>query len=173
VDLPELRGRHVGLRPIIEADRSRIIEIRRTEEVSRRWRGGDLDEEFSDDLADEELHRFAIETADGHVVGMIQFSEEEDPDYRHASIDLFIDPAAHRRGFATDAIARLADYLFDHRGHHRLVIDPAADNEAAISCYAKVGFRPVGVMRSYERRADGSWSDGLLMDMLRTDRLSG
>jgi aminoglycoside 6'-N-acetyltransferase len=50
------------------------------------------------------------------------------------------------------------------------VIDPAADNEAAISCYTKVGFEPVGVMRAYERQADGRWADGLLMDMLRTDR---
>jgi hypothetical protein len=27
-------------------------------------------------------------------------------------------------------------------------------------------------MRSYERSADGSWSDGLLMDMIDTDRQS-
>lgn len=170
MDLPALRGRHVALRPITHADRERIIEIRSTEEVRQRWRGDDLDEEFSQDLADEELQQFGIETADGHVVGMIQFSEEEDPDYRHASIDLFVDPAAHRRGYATDAINTLAKYLFDQRGHHRLIIDPAADNEAAIACYTKIGFKAVGVMRSYERGADGSWSDGLLMDMLRTDR---
>jgi aminoglycoside 6'-N-acetyltransferase len=46
------------------------------------------------------------------------------------------------------------------------VIDPAADNLAAIRCYTKVGFRPVGVMRQYERSADGSWHDGLLMELL-------
>lgn len=172
MDLPTLRGKRVQLRPLAAADRERIIEIRSTEEVAQRWRGDDLHEEFTEDLADEELHQFAIETADGHVVGMIQFSEEEDPDYRHASVDIFIDPAAHRRGFAADSIATLANYLFDRRGHHRLVIDPAADNGAAIACYAMVGFKPVGVMRSYERSADGSWSDGLLMDMLDADRHS-
>jgi aminoglycoside 6'-N-acetyltransferase len=170
MDLPMLRGERVELRPLADADRERIIEIRSTEEVARRWRGDDLDEEFTEDLADEELHQFAIETRDGQVVGVVQFSEEEDPDYRHASIDIFIDPAVHRRGFAADSIATLANYLFDRRGHHRLVIDPAADNEAAIACYATVGFKPVGVMRSYERSADGSWSDGLLMDMLHADR---
>jgi aminoglycoside 6'-N-acetyltransferase len=35
------------------------------------------------------------------------------------------------------------------------VIDPAADNTAAIRCYASVGFRPVRVMRHYERDAHG------------------
>jgi aminoglycoside 6'-N-acetyltransferase len=32
--------------------------------------------------------------------------------------------------------------------------------------YGKVGFKPVGVMRKYERDASGKWSDGLLMDLL-------
>jgi len=30
-----------------------------------------------------------------------------------------------------------------------------------------VGFRPVGVMRQYERGGDGHFHDGLLMDLLR------
>jgi aminoglycoside 6'-N-acetyltransferase len=46
------------------------------------------------------------------------------------------------------------------------VIDPAADSAAAIRCYSKVGFRPVGIMRRYERGSDGTWHDGLLMDLL-------
>lgn len=46
------------------------------------------------------------------------------------------------------------------------MIGPAADNAAAIRCYGKVGFRPVGIMRSYERGPDGTWHDGLLMDLL-------
>jgi aminoglycoside 6'-N-acetyltransferase len=51
-----------------------------------------------------------------------------------------------------------------------LVIDPAADNEAAIRCYAAVGFRPVGVLRRYERDVDGAGRhDGLLMDLLAED----
>jgi aminoglycoside 6'-N-acetyltransferase len=49
------------------------------------------------------------------------------------------------------------------------VIDPAADNVAAIRCYTKVGFKPVGVMRSYELGLDGAWHDGLLMDLLADD----
>jgi aminoglycoside 6'-N-acetyltransferase len=97
---------------------------------------------------------------------MVQYGEEADPDYRHASIDIFIAPAVHGRGLGRDAVATLARHLMAERGHHRLVIDPAADNEAAIRCYAAVGFRPVGIMRQYERDASGEWHDGLLMDLL-------
>ena len=50
-----------------------------------------------------------------------------------------------------------------------MTIDPAVDNAAAIRSYSKVGFRPVGVMRPYERGADDSWHDNLLMDLLADD----
>lgn len=63
----------------------------------------------------------------------------------------------------------LARYLFDERGHHRLTIDPAAANARAIRAYERVGFRPVGVMREYERGPDGVWRDGLLMDLLASE----
>jgi aminoglycoside 6'-N-acetyltransferase len=86
--------------------------------------------------------------------------------YRHACIDIFLTTARHRQGFGSEAIRVLARHLTKERGHHRLTIDPAADNEAAIRAYEKVGFRRVGVMRSYERGPDGTWHDGLLMEML-------
>ena len=51
----------------------------------------------------------------------------------------------------------------------RITIDPAAHNARAIRCYEKVGFRPVGIMRKYERGHDGTFHDALLMDMLAED----
>jgi aminoglycoside 6'-N-acetyltransferase len=63
----------------------------------------------------------------------------------------------------------LARFLFDQRGHHRITIDPAAANQQAIRCYQKAGFRPIGVMRQYERGADGRFHDGLLMELIRDD----
>ncbi len=98
---------------------------------------------------------------------MEQYTAENEPSYRHASIDIFLDPSVHGRGLGRDAVRVLAKHLIWDLGHHRIVIDPAADNAAAIRCYAAVGFQPVGVMRRYERDADGAgWHDGLLMDLL-------
>ncbi len=113
--------------------------------------------------------RFAI-LYDSAVAGMIQYFEEPDPMYRHASIDLFLDPTVRGLGLGRDAVGTLVHHLFADRGHHRLVIDPAAANDSAIRCYTAVGFRPVGVMRAYERDADGpGWHDGLLLELLRSD----
>jgi RimJ/RimL family protein N-acetyltransferase len=145
-----------------------VTELRRiaaTPEVSVRWGREDVkDPDWPHD--DPWATPFAI-VIDGVVRGLIQYGEETGPMYRYASIDIFLEAAVHGRGHGREAIARLARYLIDERGHHRLTIDPAADNQAAIRCYEAVGFRPVGIMRSYEHDVDGpGWHDGLLMEML-------
>ena len=96
---------------------------------------------------------YAIEV-DGEFAGSIQSAEDDDDgDYRHAGIDIFMHSRFQGRGLGTDAVRTLARYLLEVRGHHRLTIDPAADNARAIRTYEKVGFKPVGVMRRYERGA--------------------
>ncbi len=97
---------------------------------------------------------------------MIQASEEPEVEFRHGGIDLFVDPNVRGRGLGPDAIRAVAAWLVDERGHHRMTIDPARANEAATRAYRKVGFRDVGVLRRYQLMADGSWADGLLMEML-------
>lgn len=160
-----LHGERVTLRSATDADVGALAAIRSTPQVRDRWRGDDLEAEIRTDLSDDGVQLLAILARDT-VVGGIQWHAEEEPDYRHAGIDVFLDPSVHGRGLGTDAVRTLARHLVEDRGHHRLVIDPAADNAAAIRCYEKVGFRPVGVMRRYERQGDGTWADGLLMDLL-------
>jgi aminoglycoside 6'-N-acetyltransferase len=102
----------------------------------------------------------------GEVIGLVQYYEEADPMYRHAGIDLFLGAPYQDRGLGTDTLRTMIRHLIHDRGHHRLVIDPAAANERAIRAYEKVGFRRVGVMRDYERAPDGTWHDGVLLDLL-------
>jgi aminoglycoside 6'-N-acetyltransferase len=163
---PVLRGQHVTLRPTRDEDMARLREIRAEPAVARWWALPGA--EASDDAADDDEVVLVIEE-DGEVVGAIQYYEEPDPDYRHAAIDIYLATRAQGRGLGSDAIRTVARYLFDERGHHRLTIDPAAANAAAIAAYGKVGFRPVGVMHEYERGPDGKWHDGLLMELLRAN----
>jgi RimJ/RimL family protein N-acetyltransferase len=160
----ELRGKQVVLVPVIAQHVPELRRILRTPEVRLRWGDEDASQEWPFD--DPSATRFSI-LLDGAVRGMVQYSEEEEPRYRHASVDIFLEPAVHGRGVGRDAVRVLAGHLVHDRGHHHLLIDPAVDNEPAIRCYTAVGFRPVGVLRCYERDADGrGWHDGLLMDLL-------
>jgi aminoglycoside 6'-N-acetyltransferase len=154
------------LRPLQTEDAAELLRIHATPDVSRWWDAPDEDFPLGDGS---DSTRFTI-LVDGAVVGLIQYSEELDPKYRHATIDLFVDPAVRGRGVGPDAIRRVVAMLVE-RGHHRITIDPAVENTAAIRAYEKVGFRAVGIMRAYERDADGQgWHDGLLMELLTDAR---
>jgi aminoglycoside 6'-N-acetyltransferase len=164
-DRPQLRGDHVLLRPLRRDDVERVAEIQREPGVARWWGAPDVAELEEKAAGRDEAVAFAVE-ADGEVVGLVQYYEKKDPDFRHAGIDIFVREASQRRGLGTDAVRTLARHLVGDRGHHRLIIDPAAANGAAVRAFEKVGFRRVGVMRRYWRAPDGIWQDGLLMDLL-------
>jgi aminoglycoside 6'-N-acetyltransferase len=161
--VPTLRGERVTLRPVADADRPHLLAILDEPEVARWWRRDEWER-----LVTSEAVSFAVEIG-GRVAGMIQFDEEADPDYRSASIDIFLSTAVQSRGLGRDAVRTLARYLIAERGHHRITMDPAVENEPAVRSYAAVGFRPVGVMRQYERVEDGTYRDALLMELIAED----
>jgi aminoglycoside 6'-N-acetyltransferase len=155
------------LRPLAEGDEVELLRIHMTPEVIRWWDAPEQDFPWDEP----ESTRLTIEV-DGAIVGLIQYTEEHEPKYRHAGIDLFLDPALHGRGFGSEAVRRAVGLLIDERGHHRITIDPAVKNVAAIRAYEKAGFKPVGVMRQAERDTDGSgWHDALLMELLAGEGL--
>lgn len=164
---PTLTGPRVRLRRLEPGDRDALRAILAQPEVARWWGSPSADAAVDEWLSEDdgESVGFAI-LVDGAVVGSIQYAEEDDPEFHHAGIDLFLDRDVHGQGLGPEAIRVLARYLLDERGHHRLTIDPASENERAIRAYARVGFRPVGILRQYWRAADGTWRDGLLMDLL-------
>ena len=162
---PQLHGTATVLRPVQPDDAEALASILAEPDVARWWGRYDVERVRSELIAGEQSVVYVIEF-DGQIVGSVQYFEEPAPAYRHASIDVFIHPNWHGKGLGTDAVRTMARYLVHDRGHHRLAIDPAVSNERAIRAYQRVGFKPVGVMRSYERDADGEWHDCLLMDLL-------
>ena len=164
----ELRGESVVLRPLAVDDVPRLVEIGRQPEVARWWTSVTPAKLTAKAEGRDDATGLAI-LADGNVVGMIQYFEEDDPEYRSASIDIFLSNEVHGRGLGTDAVRTLARWLIRERGHHRVTIDPAVENAAAVRAYEKVGFRPVGVLREYWTDPSGVRHDGLLMDLLASE----
>jgi aminoglycoside 6'-N-acetyltransferase len=158
------------LRPLCAGDLEPLARVLAEPAVSRFWPAYDLERVRAEYFAEDEddLVVFAIEH-DGQAIGLVQYGEEDDPMYRHAGVDLFLRAADHGRGFAREALTAVIDHLFVERGHHRIVIDPAAHNARAIAVYEKLGFRRVGLLRQYERGPDGSFHDGVLLDLLASD----
>ena len=110
----------------------------------------------------------SVDELAGEVAGLIIYREELDPDHKHAALDIALHPDYQNQGLGSDALRALSQWLFA-RGHHRVTIDPGADNDRAVRSCMRAGFRKVGVMRRYERGADGTWHDCVLMELLDDD----
>jgi aminoglycoside 6'-N-acetyltransferase len=164
-----LRGERVLLRPIRDEDVAPIAAILAEPSVVKWWGEHDQERTRRELLEDPDCETFVIER-DGDVIGLVLVSEENDPQYRSAGLDISLATAHQGQGLGREALALAIDHLVKGRGHHRITIDPAAENEIAIRCYRALGFKPVGIMRQYERAPDGSWRDGLLMDLLADER---
>jgi aminoglycoside 6'-N-acetyltransferase len=110
--------------------------------------------------------RFAI-VVDGEVGGLVQYGEEEWDDNRHAWIDIFVGDDYAGRGIGSEVVRRMIRMLVEERGHHRVTIDPAPENEAAVRAYEKAGFGRVGTLkRAYREPGSGEWRDELLMELV-------
>jgi aminoglycoside 6'-N-acetyltransferase len=159
-----LKGDQVTLRPVTVDEVPALVDFFAIPEVAEWW-PGENEERLRATLEDDDGVGLVIEL-DRRMIGYVQYFEETDPDYRHATIDITLHPDFVNRGLGTDAMRTLCRYLFDDLGHHRITIDPSLSNARAIASYRKVGFRDVGIMRRYERANDGNWRDSLLMDLL-------
>lgn len=158
----ELHGPRVHLVAVATEHVEALLAIRRRPEVYAWWSHIDPDFPFDEEPG---TPGFAV-LLENRVIGFVQYSEEIEPMYRSASIDIFLDPDVHGRGYGREVVATIGAYLVDGRGHHRLLIDPNVANTAAVACYSAVGFQPVGVLRSAELSPEGVWRDSLLMDLL-------
>lgn len=173
---PRLVGGLATLRPGRPEDLPALREVLAEPAVTRWWGEPEPADYTAAKLlgtgGDAEAVLLVIEVG-AAVAGGIEYHEENEPMYRHAGIDIYLGGRYQGRGVGTEAVGMLARFLIEQRGHHRLTIDPAAANTGAIRCYAKVGFRPVGIMRRYERGPDGTFHDGLLMDLLAEELTGG
>ena len=168
-----LRSPRLELRPVSADDLQALLGILRQPAVARFWCAPDEAADRSLLLGDdpdgaEAITTFTIVVA-GEPVGWIAGWEKLEPEYRHAGVDLFVSSTHQGQGYGGEAIRLVCSWLFERRGHHRITIDPAADNARAIHVYRKVGFKAVGVLRRYERGQDGTYHDGLLLDLLPED----
>ena len=113
---------------------------------------------------------FAI-AVDDRLIGDVQARAPErafPPDVYELGIAIY-EEADRGKGYGSEAIAVLLDYLFGELGAARVQAGTALWNEAARRMFERLGFREEGVMRAF-MPADGSRDDYVLTAITRADR---
>ena len=152
-----MRDGDLELRGFEPTDADALEALLAEPEVKRWWADGDYDRDNG-----------WVVLVEGDLAGWVQYEEEPYEWYPSVALDIALTTALHGRGYGR-RVLRLVIEHFTEKGHHRFTIDPSPENERAIRSYAAVGFKPVGVLRSYERNPEGEWNDGLLMDLIVRD----
>ncbi len=112
--------------------------------------------------------RLAIETRDGKHIGGINV-HRTNPEDRKAGLGIMIGEKDHwSNGYGTDAVLALLKLAFDEMNLHRVWLHVFPDNERAIACYLKCGFREEGRLRQ-EVFQDGRYYDVIVMGVLKDE----
>lgn len=81
---------------------------------------------------------------------------------------LIFDPVAIGHGFGTEAVNLLLEYGFNRLNLHRIWLGVNADNEGAVNCYRKCGFKHEGRLRD-DIFYHGKYADVIRMGILRDE----
>jgi diamine N-acetyltransferase len=92
---------------------------------------------------------------------------EVDLSNRRTMVGIMIgEPDARGRGYGTEAMRLLLDYIFTALGLHSVMLTVFEYNRAGRRCYEKVGFREMG------RRRESRWYNGRFWDEIHMDILA-
>ena len=162
---PVLAGERMTLRPPTDADAAPLLAILAEPEVSRWWVGYTPDR-----IRDEILEpgNALVMEIDGRCAGAIFLYPNEDPEYLHVVIHLFLGARWYGHRYGAESLAIVIAHLRT-LGHHRFTLDPNVNNLPAIRSYQRLGFTSAGILREYQLRPDGTHEDGLLMDLVASD----
>ncbi len=123
---------------------------------------------FERQLEDRNSDVFAIETADGVLIGNIGLHDINWRD-RRAELGIAIGEKAYwGKGYGSDAIRTLLRFAFQEMNLHRVSLRVREDNARAIRAYEKCGFQLEGRMRE-AMFGHGRYFDELHMAVLRRE----
>ena len=111
---------------------------------------------------------FIVEKKDGTKIGeAVHYISA--PNFGWVEIGYAIIPEHRSRGYGTEAVQLLTDYLFLTKNIPRIQAVVDAENVASKSVLEKNGFKKEGTLRKALWNAAGRWADGYLYSILREE----
>ena len=173
-DTPTLIGRHVTLRPFMEADLPALVEAAREGDLwnifyanvsmmktPERWLAAALKER---DVGRALL--FTVETPDGEVVGTTRYMRIA-PQHRRLEIGgTFYATRVQRTGVNTEAKRMLLAHAFEVMAAQAVQIRTDALNKRSQTAIERLGAKKDGVLRGHQVMADGRIRDSVIYSII-------
>jgi RimJ/RimL family protein N-acetyltransferase len=173
-ETPTLTGRHVTLRPFVEADLPALVEAAREGDLwnifyanvsmmktPERWLAAALKER---DVGRALL--FTVETPDGEVVGTTRYMRIA-PQHRRLEIGgTFYATRVQRTGVNTEAKRMLLAHAFEVMDAQAVQIRTDALNKRSQTAIERLGAKKDGVLRGHQVMADGRIRDSIVYSII-------
>ncbi len=171
-----IKGEHIYLRPITQADTELVLRWRNAPEVVENflYRKEITAQEHQSWLENKvftgQVHQFIImDAADDTPLGSV-YLQNFDEENNKAEWGLFLDGDKTRgRGVGTEVGNLIWDYAFDTLKLHKLHSRVLARNKPCVRMNEKLGFPQEAYLRD-ELLLDGSYEDLILYGALKGDR---
>lgn len=108
-----------------------------------------------------------VESGSDEAIGYVQLSDLGSFD-RNAELGICLRQQSRGRGRGLEAINLVAAYARSTWAVRKLMLRVRADNEAAVACYLKAGFRKCGLLGAHTY-IDGAYRDIVMMEKLLDD----
>lgn len=126
----------------------------------------DLEQKFNQ-LGDE-VKMFLMEKKDGTPIGTIMYFMVRALPYNLLEIGYFIIPSERNKGYTTEALKILVDYLFLSKEIVRVQACTAEGNIVSQKVLEKAGFTKEGIIRKM-MFVRGKWRNGVFFSILRDE----
>ncbi|MGW8136357.1 GNAT family N-acetyltransferase [Sphingomonas zeae] len=173
-DTPTLIGRHVTLRPFMEADLPALVDAAREGDLwnifyanvsmmktPERWLAAALKER---DVGRALL--FTVETPDGEVVGTTRYMRIAPPHRRLEIGGTFYATRVQRTGVNTEAKRMLLAHAFEVMEAQAVQIRTDALNKRSQTAIERLGAKKDGVLRGHQVMADGRIRDSVVYSII-------
>jgi RimJ/RimL family protein N-acetyltransferase len=163
-----LEGKNVNLRVIEKEDLPLIAEWESTLDYISRYNPLRQVSKADVERSYEKLHPdekwFFIEKKDGTKVGFIEHTSVRG----YSEIGYVLTPSERGKGYCTEAVQIMVDYLFLSKSIVRIQAGTHVENTSSQKILEKTGFKREGLIRK-EMFVHGKWADALLYSILREE----
>ena len=166
-----LEGKNVNLRLMEKEDLPLIAEWFSSPEVFgeyntlRQMSKAEAEKMFESPL---ELKPFIIEKKDGGKIGFVSHFYVLHPAVKQLEIGYILVPSERGKGYCTEAVNIMVDYLFLSKESRRIQAQTDLRNVASQKVLEKVGFKKEGTLRK-NFFVRGEWRDAYLYSILREE----
>ncbi len=170
------KGEKIRLREYRKDDLEKLFEIINEDEYKINVASripypvtfNDIQEDFKKISGYKDYYDFAIESIDeGKFIGECGV-KSVDWKNRKTEIYIFLGKDYVEKGYGTDAMKVLLNFIFNEMNLHKVKLSVFSFNTRAIKCYKKCGFRVEGTLRE-ELYKKGRYYDLIMMGILKEE----